>query len=84
MAKGGGLRLVGGTAAPNAEPPAEIEDSPRALALQVLAADPVMVFFGFLGADNKVDYRSNFADPFEELVFLRQLEKRIDKSDDGA
>lgn len=83
MAKGG-LKLVGGTAALDAEPPAEIEDSPRALALQALAADPVMIFIGFLGADGKVDYRSNFADPFEDLVFLRKLERLIDKSNDGA
>jgi hypothetical protein len=84
MSKARHLALVGGTAAGDAEPPDDSVDAPHALALKMLADRPVICLLGWADEDGTPHTISNLGDKFEELVFLRQLQKVIEDHEDDC
>jgi hypothetical protein len=84
MAKGG-LRLVGGTAAPNAEPPPEgIQDTPQQITVRALALNPIDIIIGVLDHEGCMHVLSSFSDEYMDLGALKKMEQALTTPDDDS
>jgi hypothetical protein len=80
------LTRAGGTSWADAEPPAEVEDSPKQITLKALALDPIDIIIGVLRHDGTIKVLSTFSDEFMELGALRKMEQAVSapSDEDGA
>jgi hypothetical protein len=80
------LTKAGGTAWQDAEPPAEVEDSPKQITIKALALDPIDIIIGVLDHHGYMHVLSTFEDEFMSLGALRKMEQVISapSDEDGA
>jgi hypothetical protein len=80
------LTKAGGTAWQDAEPPSEVEDSPKQITLKALALDPIDIIIGVLRHDGTIRVLSTFSDEFMELGALKKMEQIVSapSDEDGA
>jgi hypothetical protein len=84
MSKARHLALVGGTAAGDAKPPEEVEDSPKAKCLQALALEPLDIIIGVLDHEGTMHVLSTLEDEMHELGALQKMLQAVQAPDEDC